>query len=115
MVVLMWTISIVVTCGVFISLYNILEYHMWDNFFTIALISIVSFIATMVVGGLFWGIKDTYKVVDVKSYSYKQQIVIEDDSNNIYLMTTNNWQQYQVGDEIELSVVDVELNSDKIN
>lgn len=60
-------------------------------------------------------LKKTYKVVDVKNYPYIQQIVIEDDSNNIYLMTTNNWQQYQMGDKIELSVVDVELNSDKIN
>lgn len=115
MVVLMWTVSIVAACGVFILLYNILEYHMWDNFFTITLISIVSFIVMMVIGGLFWDIKDTYKVVDVKNYSYTQQIVIEDDSNNVYLMTTNNWQQYKKGDKIELSIVDVELNSDKLN
>lgn len=115
MVVLMWTVGIVAACGVFILLYNILEYHMWDNFFTITLIFIISFIVLLVVGGLFWGIKETYKVVDVKNNSYIQQIVIEDDSNNVYLMTTNNWQQYQKGDKIELSVVDVELNSDKIN
>lgn len=115
MVLLMWTVSTVATCGVFILLYNIFEYFMWDNFFTITLISIISFIVALVVGGLFYGIKETYKVVDVKNYSYTQQIVIEDDSNNIYLMTTNNWQQYQMGDKIKLSVVDVELNSDKIN
>lgn len=115
MVLLMWTVIIVATCGVFILLYNIFEHFMWDNFFTITLISIISFIVSLVVGGLFWGIKETYKVVDVKNYSYIQQIVIEDDSNNIYLMTTNNWQQYQMGDKIELSVIDVELNSDKIN
>ena len=115
MIVLMWIVSIVATCGVFILLYKILEYFMWDNFFTITLISIISFIVLLVVGDLFWGIKETYKVVDVKNYSYIQQIIIEDDSNNIYLMTTNNWQQYQMGDKIELSIVDVELNSDKIN
>ena len=115
MIFLMWTVSIVVACGVFVLLYKALEYFMWDNFFTITLIFIISLIVLLVVGDFFWDIKDTYKVVDVKNYSYTQQIVIEDDSNNVYLMTTNNWQQYQMGDKIKLSVVDVELNSDKIN
>lgn len=115
MVLLMWIVNTVATCGVFILLYNIFEHFMWDNFFTITLICIISFIVSLVVSGSFYGIKETYKVVDVKNYSYIQQIVIEDDSNNIYLMTTNNWQQYQMGDKIELSVIDVELNGDKIN
>lgn len=44
-----------------------------------------------------------------------QQIIIKDDSNNIYLIPVDNGQQYQVGNEIELSMVDVELNGDKIN
>lgn len=115
MVLLMWIVIIVATCGVFILLYNILEYFMWDNFFTITLISIISIIVSLVVGGLFWGIKETYKVVDVKNYSYMQQIIIKDDSNNIYLIPVDNGQQYQVGNEVELSMVDVELNGDKIN
>ena len=82
MVLLMWIVIIVATIGVFILLYNILEYFMWDNFFTITLISIISIIVSLVVGGLFWGIKETYKVVDVKNYPYMQQIIIKDDSNN---------------------------------
>ena len=88
---------------------------MWDNSFTITIICIVSFIVMTVVGALFWGIKGTYKVVDVKNYSYMQQIVIEDDSNNIYLIPVNDEQQYQVGNEIELSIINVELKGDKIN
>lgn len=115
MVFLMWIVDTAVTCGVFILLYNILEYFMWDNSFTITLICIVSFIVMIVVGGLFWGIKETYKVVDVKNYSYMQQIVIEDDSNNIYSIPVNDEQQYQVGNEIELSIINVELKGDKIN
>ena len=88
---------------------------MCDNSFTITLICIISFIVMIVVGALFWSIKETYKVVDVKNYSYMQQIVIEDDSNNIYSIIVNDEQQYQVGNEIELSIVNVELKGDKIN
>ena len=115
MVILMWIVGTVAACGVFILLYNILEYFMWDNSFTITLISIISIIVLLVVGVLFWDIKETYKVVDVKNYPYMQQIIIKDDSNNIYLIPVDNGQQYQVGNEVELSMVDVELNGDKIN
>lgn len=115
MVLLMWIVSIVAASGVLILLYNILEYFMWDNSFTITLISIISIIVSLVVGGLFWGIKETYEVVDVKNYPYMQQIIIKDDSNDIYLMTVSNGQQYQVGNEVELSMVGVELKGDKIN
>ena len=115
MVLLMWIVSIVAAIGVFILLYNILEYFMWDNSFTITLISIISIIIPLVVGGLFWGIKETYKVVDVKNYPYMQQIIIKDDSNNIYLIPVENGQQYQVGNEVELTMVKVELKGDKIN
>nr|DAE78378.1 MAG TPA: hypothetical protein [Caudoviricetes sp.] len=88
---------------------------MWDNSFTITLICIISIIVSLIVGGLFWGIKETYEVVDVKNYPYMQQIIIKDDSNDIYLMTVSNGQQYQVGNEVELSMVGVELKGDKIN
>ena len=70
MVLLMWIVSIVVASGVLILLYNILEYFMWDNSFTITLISIISIIVSLVVGGLFWGIKETYEVVDVKDSGF---------------------------------------------
>lgn len=115
MVLLMWIVSIVAASGVLILLYNILEYFMWDNSFTITLICIISIIVSLIVGGLFWGIKETYEVVDVKNYPYMQQIIIKDDSNDIYLMTVSNGQQYQVGNEVELSMVGVELKGDKIN
>lgn len=115
MVLLMWIVSIVAASGVLILLYNILEYFMWDNSFTITLICIISIIISLIVGGLFWGIKETYEVVDVKNYPYMQQIIIKDDSNDIYLITVSNGQQYQVGNEVELSMVDVELKGDKIN
>lgn len=115
MVLLMWIAITVAACGVFVLLYNILEYFMWDNSFTITLISIISIIVSLVVGGLFWGIKETYKVVDVKNYPYMQQIIIKDDSNNIYLISMSDGQQYQIGNEVELSMVGVELKGDKIN
>lgn len=115
MVLSMWIVSIVAASGVLILLYNILEYFMWDNSFTITLICIISIIVSLIVGGLFWGIKETYEVVDVKNYPYMQQIIIKDDSNDIYLMTVSNGQQYQVGNEVELSMVGVELKGDKIN
>lgn len=115
MVLLMWIVSIAAASGVFILLYNILEYFMWDNSFTITLISIISIIVSLVVGGLFWGIKETYEVVDVKNYPYMQQIIIKDDNNNIYLMPVKNGQRYQVGNEVELSMVDVELKGNNLN
>lgn len=115
MVLLMWIVSIAAASGVLILLYNILEYYMWDNSFTITLICIISIIVSLVVGGLFWGVKGTYEVVDVKNYPYMQQIIIKDDSNNIYLMPVKNGQRYQVGNEVELSMVDVELNGDNLN
>lgn len=115
MVLSMWIVSIVAASGVLILLYNILEYFMWDNSFTITLICIISIIVSLIVDGLFWGIKETYEVVDVKNYPYMQQIIIKDDSNDIYLMTVSNGQQYQVGNEVELSMVGVELKGDKIN
>lgn len=115
MVLSMWIVSIVAASGVLILLYNILEYFMWDNSFTITLICIISIIVSLIVGGLFWGIKETYEVVDVKNYPYMQQIIIKDDSNDTYLMTVSNGQQYQVGNEVELSMVGVELKGDKIN
>ena len=115
MVLLMWIVSIVAASGVLILLYNILEYFMWDNSFTITLISIISIIVSLVVGGLFWGIKETYEVVDVKNYPYMQQIIIKDDNNNIYLMPVKNGQRYQVGNEVELSMVDVELKGNNLN
>ena len=70
MVLLMWIVSIAAASGVLILLYNILEYFMWDNSFTITLISIISIIVSLVVGGLFWGIKETYEVVDVKDSGF---------------------------------------------
>lgn len=115
MALLMWIVSIVAASGVFILLYNILEYFMWDNSFTITLICIVSIIVSLVVGGLFWGVKETYEVVDVKNYPYMQQIIIKDDNNNIYLMPVKNGQRYQVGNEVELSMVDVELKGNNLN
>lgn len=115
MVLLMWIVSIVAASGVFILLYNILEYFTWDNSFTITLICIISIIVSLVVGGLFWGIKETYEVVDVKNYPYMQQIIIKDDNNNIYLMPVKNGQRYQVGNEVELSMVDVELKGNNLN
>lgn len=115
MVSLMWIVSIVIASGVLILLYNILEYFMWDNSFTITLICIVSIIVSLVVGGLFWGVKGTYEVVDVKNYPYMQQIIIKDDNNNIYLMPVKNGQRYQVGNEVELSMVDVELKGNNLN
>lgn len=115
MVSLMWIVSIVAASGVLILLYNILEYFTWDNSFTITLICIISIIVSLVVGGLFWGIKETYEVVDVKNYPYMQQIIIKDDNNNIYLMPVQNGQRYQVGNEVELSMVDVELKGNNPN
>ncbi len=114
MVLSMWIVSIVAASGVLILLYNILEYFMWDNSFTITLISIISIIVSLVVGGLFWGIKETYEVVDVKdSGFYNQEILIEDDDSTYLLKDISG--EYEVGNEIKLSVIYVELNGDKIN
>lgn len=108
MVLLMWIVSIVTASGVLILLYNILEYFMWDNSFTITLISIISIIVSLVVGGLFWGIKETYEVVDVKdSGFYNQEILIEDDDSTYLLKDISG--EYEVGNEIKLSVIYVEL------
>lgn len=82
---------------------------------TIVLIYIISCVVMLVVDFLFWDTKETYEVIDIKDYSYIQQITIKDESNNIYLMPVNNGQQYQVGNEIKLSRVDVKLNGCKIN
>lgn len=82
---------------------------------TLVLIYIISCVIMLVVDFLFWNIKRTYEVIDIEDCPYIQQITIKDESNNIYLMPVNNGQQYQVGDEIELSRADVELNGDKIN
>ena len=74
----------------------------------------ISFIVLLVVGGLFWGIKETYKVVDVKDNGfYSQEILIEDDDSTYLLKDISG--EYKVGDEIKLSVIYVEENSDKIN
>lgn len=82
---------------------------------TIVLIYIIFCVIMLVVDFLFWDTKETYEVIDIKDYSYIQQITIKDESNNIYLMPVNNGQQYQVGNEIKLSRVDVKLNGCKIN
>lgn len=59
-------------------------------------------------------IKETYKVIDVKDNGfYSQEILIEDDDSTYLLKDISG--EYEVGDEIKLSVIYVEQNGDKIN
>lgn len=70
--------------------------------------------ATVITFCAFWNIKETYKVIDVKDNGfYSQEILIEDDDNTYLLKDISG--EYEVGDEIKLSVIYVEQNGDKIN
>ena len=80
-------------------------------YFSIIISVIVAMVITFCV---FYNIKETYKVVDVKDNGfYSQEILIEDD-DNIYLLKDISG-EYEVGDEIKLSVIYVEQNSSKLN
>ena len=80
-------------------------------YFSIIIPMIVAVVITFCV---FYNIKETYKVADVKDNGfYSQEILIEDD-DSIYLFKDISG-EYEVGDEIKLSVIYVEKNGDKLN
>lgn len=78
---------------------------------SIIILVIASMIITFCV---FNNIKETYKVVDVKDNGfYSQEILIKDDDSTYLLKDISG--EYEVDDEIKLSVIYVELNGDKLN
>lgn len=75
---------------------------------------IIPVIITMIITLFaFYNIKGIYEVVDVKDNGfYSQEIVIEDDNNTYLLKDVPG--EYEIGEKIELSVIYVEKNGNKI-
>lgn len=93
--------------------YDIVYSYVGIAFFYFGII-IPAIAAMIITSCVFHNIKETYKVIDVKDNGfYSQEILIEDDDNTYLLKDISG--EYEVGDEIKLSVIYVEQNGDKIN
>lgn len=93
--------------------YDIMSSIIGQAFFYFGIIIPVT-IAMVVTFCVFFNIKEAYEVVDIKNNGFYSQEILVTNNDNTYLLKEVSG-QYEVGDKIELSVIYVEKNGNKID